>query len=216
MENRPPELSGLGPDLLRFNRLIDFRELVDGVQHLTLPCVHVIQPPTPVPAGLRYIPCNACLAAWLAASPASENQQQLAQEREIHRKRHLDLHNAFDELLGDYMLHHNLTRPSQITLLQLLQWSHAQTLSPDAPDGLQTDTAREIHGKRHLHLHSYYDELVADYLAHNQGALPSQATLMELLKWAHAQTLSPDGHGHLTRGRYLFARHRPLHAVVSQ
>lgn len=52
---------------------------------------------------------------------------------EIHRRRHVALHEAFDELLADYMCHHRSIRvlPSNITALALMLWSHQQTLKPE-------------------------------------------------------------------------------------
>jgi len=49
----------------------------------------------------------------------------------------------------------------------------------------------EEHRARHLELHRAFDELLADYLAHNRGALPSSTTLMTLMEWSHHQTIDP-------------------------
>lgn len=48
----------------------------------------------------------------------------------------------------------------------------------------------EQHRLRHVALHSSLDELVADFARHT-GKLFSQATLLELMEWSHAQTISP-------------------------
>lgn len=62
-----------------------------------------------------------------------------------------------------------------------------------AEEDLVTDTFRtpEEHRKRHVELHHEFDELMADFLAHNRGKLPSNTTLTELMEWSHAQTLEP-------------------------
>lgn len=49
---------------------------------------------------------------------------------------------------------------------------------------------KEEHKKRHISLHHSFDELLADYIDHT-GNLPSQTTVMDLLKWSHEQTLNP-------------------------
>lgn len=46
------------------------------------------------------------------------------------------------------------------------------------------------HIKRHLKLHKYFDELLADFIRHTNG-VPSKSTLLELLKWSHSQTINP-------------------------
>lgn len=51
-----------------------------------------------------------------------------------HRARHVVLHNALDELLADYLLHHRGSLPSKITLMQLLKWSHEQMIEPTSLD----------------------------------------------------------------------------------
>ena len=50
---------------------------------------------------------------------------------EEHRKmRHAELHAALDELLADYLIHHDQVQPSTITLTDLMEWSHEQTIRP--------------------------------------------------------------------------------------
>lgn len=138
-EPQPPELYGLGPDMLRFNRLIENRELLTSdlptKQRLTLACGHVLEAATPVPDSTHYLPCGECLAAWLDASPA-ERTTISPEAQEIHRKRHLDLHTAYTELMADFLAHNKTRFPSQVTLAELLHWSYAQTLSPDGFDHL--------------------------------------------------------------------------------
>jgi hypothetical protein len=40
------------------------------------------------------------------------------------------LHRALDELLADYLIDHPQSRPSTITVLELLEWSRQQTIQP--------------------------------------------------------------------------------------
>ena len=54
---------------------------------------------------------------------------------EDHRRRHLELHHALDELLADW-IGHNVHADSDKTLsntsiLELMAWSHRQTIQPD-------------------------------------------------------------------------------------
>ncbi len=48
----------------------------------------------------------------------------------------------------------------------------------------------EEHRQRHVLLHSYLDELVADMIKHT-FALPSKTTVTELIEWSHSQTIKP-------------------------
>lgn len=50
---------------------------------------------------------------------------------------------------------------------------------------------REEHIKIHKELHRKLDQLVADFIGHNQG-LPSTATILDLMGWSQKQTTSPD------------------------
>ena len=49
--------------------------------------------------------------------------------REKHKQRHVELHRALDELLADF-LRHTTRLPSSTTVLELMRWSHSQTLNP--------------------------------------------------------------------------------------
>lgn len=49
------------------------------------------------------------------------------------------------------------------------------------------------HKERHQMLHRYLDELVADWITHTQKR-PSQATVLELMKWSAQQTQNPTDH----------------------
>lgn len=52
-------------------------------------------------------------------------------DEEAHRKRHEELHEAFDELVADYLAHHRRKLPSNTTVMELMLWSHRQTQKPD-------------------------------------------------------------------------------------
>lgn len=49
-----------------------------------------------------------------------------------------------------------------------------------------------LHRDRHQLLHREFDELMADYLSHNRGAMPSNTTLTQLMEWSYKQTIEPD------------------------
>jgi hypothetical protein len=53
----------------------------------------------------------------------------------------------------------------------------------------------EKHLQRHKELHRYLDELIADFIGHT-GGLPSSCTIMDLMQWSHAQTISPTDTDH--------------------
>ena len=53
---------------------------------------------------------------------------------------------------------------------------------------------KEEHIKRHKELHSYLDELIADYIGCTKKNL-SDTTLMEFMKWSHQQTINPQLRG---------------------
>jgi len=48
----------------------------------------------------------------------------------------------------------------------------------------------EEHRARHIELHRWLDELVADWVSHT-GKFPSTSTVMELIEWSHKETESP-------------------------
>jgi hemerythrin len=50
--------------------------------------------------------------------------------KEEHKKRHQELHKALDELAAD-IIKNTDRRPSQISILELIEWSHQQTINPD-------------------------------------------------------------------------------------
>ena len=50
--------------------------------------------------------------------------------QEEHIKKHKVLHQALDELMGDYLTLNKGKRPSNTTLMELGEWSHQQTIKP--------------------------------------------------------------------------------------
>lgn len=50
---------------------------------------------------------------------------------EEHKQRHIQLHKAFDALLADWIMHHPMSLPSQLTVLDLAKWSYQQTIQPE-------------------------------------------------------------------------------------
>jgi hypothetical protein len=52
---------------------------------------------------------------------------------EEHRARHQELHQALDELLADWIGHQSIDYGkvlSDTTLMELMRWSHEQTINP--------------------------------------------------------------------------------------
>lgn len=54
---------------------------------------------------------------------------------EEHKQRHQELHRALDELAADFFGQTGKL-PSQSTIMELIQWSHQQTISPTEHTGL--------------------------------------------------------------------------------
>jgi len=50
---------------------------------------------------------------------------------EEHQARHVELHNALDELFTDWITHVGKTSPTKCPIIDLLSWSRKQTLNPD-------------------------------------------------------------------------------------
>jgi len=48
---------------------------------------------------------------------------------EEHRKRHIELHKALDELVADWMRHTGFL-PSKRQVTELMRWSYEQTINP--------------------------------------------------------------------------------------
>lgn len=53
---------------------------------------------------------------------------------EGHRLRHVELHEALDELAADWVAHQPRGKLfSNSTIMELMEWSHRQTIKPDGP-----------------------------------------------------------------------------------
>lgn len=50
--------------------------------------------------------------------------------KEEHKKRHIELHQKFDELIADFIFN-TKKLPLKTTLKELIDWSHKQTINPD-------------------------------------------------------------------------------------
>ena len=46
-----------------------------------------------------------------------------------HKARHVELHRSVDELVADF-IRHTERLPSKTTVMELLEWSHGQTINP--------------------------------------------------------------------------------------
>lgn len=51
-------------------------------------------------------------------------------KEEKHRKRHIVLHVSLDELVADW-IENTKGLPSKSTILELMEWSHKQTIKPE-------------------------------------------------------------------------------------
>ena len=47
-----------------------------------------------------------------------------------HRQRHVELHKALDELIADFLFHVRRKLPDDTTIMELMIWSHQQTIEP--------------------------------------------------------------------------------------
>jgi hypothetical protein len=72
-------------------------------------------------------------ATHLAGCPLASPMADRTVTRLEHQARHAELHQALDELAADFIAHTG-KRPSETTVLELMQWSSAQI---DAPDELE-------------------------------------------------------------------------------
>lgn len=50
--------------------------------------------------------------------------------KEEHKEEHKRLHRCLDSLIADFILHHKDKRPSNTTVMELMGWSHQQTIDP--------------------------------------------------------------------------------------
>lgn len=49
----------------------------------------------------------------------------------LHRQRHIELHQALDELVADFVRHNPDKRLSEARVMELIEWSYRQTKDPD-------------------------------------------------------------------------------------
>ncbi len=63
---------------------------------------------------------------------------------EEHRQRHIELHQKFDELLGDYFRQVKGASTDD-SLISLMRWSHGQTKEPTLPAGDYLDPQPRPH-----------------------------------------------------------------------
>jgi hypothetical protein len=87
--------------------------------------------------GLRNCVCLNCRRNFEPAK-VSWPTDSFPLDPEQHRERHIMLHKLLDELLADYLTQ---TKDGSITdqIVNLLQWSHAQTLAPTIHTGSYTN-----------------------------------------------------------------------------
>jgi hypothetical protein len=53
-----------------------------------------------------------------------------------------------------------------------------------------SEIVTEAHRDRHIQLHEYFDELLADFLRHNKEKRLT-STIQELMDWSYSQTIMP-------------------------
>lgn len=64
---------------------------------------------------------------WIVESYKPKNKMKPAE----HKKRHIELHKALDELFADFIIHYpNEIHFTQMPIIKLLEWSYQQTLEP--------------------------------------------------------------------------------------
>ena len=69
------------------------------------------------------------------ADPAKDQAETRVEDPKVHRDRHVKLHRAFDELLADFITHTG-KHLSTTTILELLEWSHQQTVETTPTPGV--------------------------------------------------------------------------------
>jgi hypothetical protein len=60
-----------------------------------------------------------------------------------HQDKHKELHDALGELAADYTCHNRGALLSKTTVLELLEWSHNQTIEPTPPLCEEEDDIKE-------------------------------------------------------------------------
>lgn len=58
----------------------------------------------------------------------------MASRGDVHRKRHKELHKAFDELLADFVVHAPGRQGLDNRIMDLIEWSFIQTKGPTHDD----------------------------------------------------------------------------------
>jgi hypothetical protein len=48
-----------------------------------------------------------------------------------HKQCHIELHKALDELVADCIRHDKYFFPSKNSVMELIEWSHQQTINPE-------------------------------------------------------------------------------------
>lgn len=56
---------------------------------------------------------------------------------------------------------------------------------------MREEEKRKYHIERHIMLHKYLDELIADYIYH-AGKLFSETNLLEIMEWSYQQIINPS------------------------
>jgi hypothetical protein len=70
------------------------------------------------------------------AEPAKDQAEPRVEDPKVHRDRHVKLHRALDELLADFVTHNPDKSLLKSTLLELLEWSHRQTIETTPTPGV--------------------------------------------------------------------------------
>ena len=61
-----------------------------------------------------------------------------------------------------------------------------------APSLVRHELNPAEHQRRHKDLHRAFDELLADWLAHNPRSSSIHDPILSLMEWSHRQTLKPE------------------------
>ena len=64
--------------------------------------------------------------------------------KQTHIDIHKKLHEALDQLVADAIMENNDFRPSTMTVMELITWSHKQTLDPSDVQGFCSDVVEAI------------------------------------------------------------------------
>ncbi len=98
-----------------------------------------------------------------------------------------------------YVLH--LWRP--LTQILPLPPSSMVGVKDSSPPTNEKEFDEIQHKARHILLHSMFDELLADYIAHHRSieevAFVLHQPINKLMEWSYEQTINPSEHDHETR-----------------